>query len=56
MSYGNVFKILKENNKENWLLYTKHDFINKLSNDTLKKEKFLKKEEIFFIPRLFANM
>ena len=41
MSYGNVFKILKENNKENWLLYTKHDFISKLSNDTLKKEKFL---------------
>ena len=41
MSYGNVFKFLKENNKENWLLYTKHDFISKLSNDTLKKEKFL---------------
>ena len=41
MSYGNVFKILKENNKENWLLYTKHDFISKLSNDKLKKDKFL---------------
>ena len=39
MSYGNVFKFLKENNKENWLLYTKHDFISKLSNDTLKKER-----------------
>ena len=41
MSYGNIFKLLKENHKKDWLLYTKHEFVNKLSNDTLKKEKFL---------------
>ena len=41
MSYGNIFNLLKENHKDNWLLYTKHEFINKLSNDTLKEEKFL---------------
>ena len=41
MSYGNIFNLLKENHKKNWLLYTKHDFVNKLSNDTLKEEKFL---------------
>ena len=33
--------MLRENHKDNWLLYTKHEFINKLSNDTLKEEKFL---------------
>ena len=41
MSYGNIFNLLKENNKDNWLLYIKHEFINKLINDTLKEEKFL---------------
>ena len=41
MSYGNTFNLLKENHIENWLLYTKHEFINKLINDTLKEEKFL---------------
>ena len=41
MSYGNIFNLLKENHKDNWLLYTKHEFINKLINDTLKEEKFL---------------
>ena len=41
MSYGNIINLLKENHKKNWLLYTKHDFVNKLSNDTLKEEKFL---------------
>ena len=41
MSYGNIFNLLKENHKDNWLLYIKHEFINKLSNDTLKEEKFL---------------
>ena len=41
MSYGNIFNLLKENHKDNWLLYTKHEFINKLSNDSLKEEKFL---------------
>ena len=41
MSYGNVFKLLKEENKENWMLYTKHDFLKKLSQGILKEEKFL---------------
>ena len=41
MSYGNIFNLLKEKHKKNWLLYTKHDFVNKLSNDTLVEEKFL---------------
>ena len=41
MSYGNIFNLLKEKHKKNWLLYTKHDFVNKLSNDTLIEEKFL---------------
>ena len=41
MCYGNICNLLKENHKDNWLLYTKHEFINKLSNDTLKEEKFL---------------
>ena len=41
MSYGNIFKLLKENHKKDWLLYTEHEFVNKLSNDNLKEEKFL---------------
>ena len=41
MSYGNIFNLLKENHKDNWFLYIKHEFINKLINDTLKEEKFL---------------
>ena len=41
MSYGNVFRLLKEKNKDNWILYTKHDFLKKLSAGTLKEEKFL---------------
>ena len=41
MSYGNVFKLLKEKNKDNWILYTKHEFLKKLSAGTLKEEKFL---------------
>ena len=41
MSYGNVFKLLKEKKKDNWILYTKHDFLKKLSAGTLKEEKFL---------------
>ena len=32
---------IRDSHKDNWLLYTKHEFINKLSNDTLKEEKFL---------------
>ena len=41
MSYGNIFKLLKEKNIDNWILYTKHDFLKKLSAGTLKEEKFL---------------
>jgi thiaminase (transcriptional activator TenA) len=40
MSYGKVFNLLKENNIKNWLLYTKHEFVNKLSLDILKEESF----------------
>ena len=41
MSYGQVFNLLKEKNLKNWLLYTKHDFVNLLSSDNLKKKYFL---------------
>ena len=41
MSYGQVFNLLKEKNLKNWLLYTKHDFVNLLSSDTLKEKFFL---------------
>ena len=41
MSYGNIFRLFKEKNKDNWILYTKHDFLKKLSAGTLKEEKFL---------------
>ena len=41
MSYGKVFKLLKDNNINNWLDYTKHDFVQKLANDTLNESCFL---------------
>ena len=41
MSYGQVFSVLKEKNLKNWLLYTKHDFINLLTTDSLKEKCFL---------------
>jgi len=41
MSYGQVFKLLKEKNLKNWLLYTKHDFVNLLSSDSLEEKYFL---------------
>ena len=41
MSYGQVFNLLKEKNLKNWLLYTKHDFVNLLSSGTLKEKYFL---------------
>jgi len=41
MSYGQVFNLLKEKNLKNWLLYTKHDFVNLLSSDNLKEKYFL---------------
>lgn len=41
MSYGKVFKLLKDNNINNWLDYTNHDFVQKLANDTLNESCFL---------------
>ena len=41
MSYGQVFNLLKEKNLKNWLLYTKHDFVNLLSSDALEEKYFL---------------
>ena len=41
MSYGKVFNLLKEKNLKNWLLYTKHDFVNLLSSDSLEEKYFL---------------
>ena len=40
MSYGLIFESLKKNNLQNWLLYTKHDFLKQLSDNSLKKEYF----------------
>ena len=41
MSYWQVFNLLKEKNLKNWLLYTKHDFVNLLSSDSLEEKYFL---------------
>ena len=41
MSYGQVFNLLKEKNLKNWLLYTKHDFVNLISSDSLEEKYFL---------------
>ena len=41
MSYGQIFNLLKEKNLKNWLLYTKHDFVNLLSSDSLEEKHFL---------------
>jgi thiaminase/transcriptional activator TenA len=41
MSYGQVFNLLKEKNLKNWLLYTKHNFVNLLSSDSLVEKYFL---------------
>ena len=41
MSYGQVFNLLKEKNLKNWLLYTKHNFVNLLSSDSLEEKYFL---------------
>ena len=52
MSYGLIFESLKKNNLQNWLLYTKHDFLKKLSDNSLKKDCFLnylKQDYLFLI-------
>ena len=52
MSYGLIFESLKKNNLQNWLLYTKHDFLKQLSDNSLKKDCFLnylKQDYLFLI-------
>ena len=52
MSYGLIFESLKKNNLQNWLLYTKHDFLKQLSDNSLKKDYFLnylKQDYLFLI-------
>ncbi|MCH1559034.1 MAG: TenA family protein [Alphaproteobacteria bacterium] len=52
MSYGEVFKILKDKNVNVWLYYTKHEFVQKLANDSLHDNCFLnylKQDYLFLI-------
>ena len=41
MSYGKMFSILKEDNLSNWNSYIKHDFVIKLTSNSLNKKIFL---------------
>lgn len=52
MSYGEVFKILKDKNVNIWLDYIKHEFVLKLANDSLHENCFLnylKQDYLFLI-------
>ena len=52
MKYGEVFYNLRESNLSNWLLYTKHEFVQKLANDSLHENIFLnylKQDYLFLI-------
>ena len=52
MKYGEVFYNLRESNLSNWLLYTKHEFVQKLANDRLDENCFLnylKQDYLFLI-------
>ncbi|MDB2387856.1 TenA family protein [Alphaproteobacteria bacterium] len=52
MSYGEVFKILKDKNVNVWLYFTKHEFVQKLANDSLHENCFLnylKQDYLFLI-------
>ena len=52
MSYGEVFKILKDKNVNIWLEYAKHEFVQKLASDTLHENCFLnylKQDYLFLI-------
>lgn len=52
MKYGEVFYNLREANLSNWLLYTKHEFVQKLANDSLHENFFLnylKQDYLFLI-------
>jgi thiaminase/transcriptional activator TenA len=52
MSYGEIFKILKDKNVNIWFDYTKHEFVQKLANDSLHENCFLnylKQDYLFLI-------
>ena len=52
MKYGEVFYNLRESNLSKWLLYTQHEFVNKLSDGSLNKTYFLnylKQDYLFLI-------
>ena len=52
MKYGEVFYNLRESNLSNWLLYTKHEFVQKLANGSLHENFFLnylKQDYLFLI-------
>ena len=52
MKYGEVFYNLRKSNFSNWLLYTKHEFVKKLSDGSLNKTYFLnylKQDYLFLI-------
>ena len=52
MSYGEIFYNLKQENLSNWFLYTNHDFLKQLSDNSLKKNYFLnylKQDYLFLI-------
>ena len=52
MAYGEIFYNLRKKNLSNWLLYTQHKFLKKLSEGTLKKDYFLnylKQDYLFLI-------
>ena len=52
MKYCEVFYNLRESNLSNWLLYTKHEFVQKLANDSLHENFFLnylKQDYLFLI-------
>jgi len=52
MEYGEIFYNLRQSNLSKWLLYTQHEFVNKLSDDSLNKTYFLnylKQDYLFLI-------
>ena len=57
MVYGEIFNNLREKNLSNWLLYTQHEFLKKLSKGTLKKDYFLNylKQDYLFLIQLFPK-
>ena len=52
MEYGEIFYNLRQSNLSKWLLYTQHEFVNKLSDGSLNKTYFLnylKQDYLFLI-------